>query len=196
MKKLIVDFIFLFFSFMVFSAPFGLKMGMTLKDIESVCTSEPEYIADDRYYIQPIKSHPRFDGYIVWVSESNGLYYIKGISNEIATTNYGNEIKLEFSKILSSLERKYGKFKKIDNLAKDALWNEDKYWMKSIASGSRIYEAEWEASVGDAEKFEGLISISLGIKTSKSYVDDRAYIWIEYEFSNAANGFDDLDDVL
>lgn len=181
---------------MVFSAPFGLKMGMTLKDIESVCTSEPEYIADDRYYIQPIKSHPRFDGYIVWVSESNGLYYIKGISNEIATTNYGNEIKLEFSKILSSLERKYGKFKKIDNLAKDALWNEDKYWMKSIASGSRIYEAEWEASVGDAEKFEGLISISLGIKTSKSYVDDRAYIWIEYEFSNAANGFDDLDDVL
>ena len=47
------------------------------------------------------------------------LYYIKGISREIKTTDYGTEVKQEFSKLLSPLEKKYGKFKKVDKLSKD-----------------------------------------------------------------------------
>ena len=61
-------------------------MGMTIEDVTKACGgNEPEYISDDRYYIQPVKSHPLFEGYVVWISETEGLYYIKGISREIQT---------------------------------------------------------------------------------------------------------------
>ena len=67
MKKLISIFTLLFvYSLSVFAGPFGLDMGMTLEDVTKACGgNEPEYISDDRYYIQPIKSHPLFEGYVV-----------------------------------------------------------------------------------------------------------------------------------
>jgi len=181
-----------------FAGPFGLNMGMTLEEVEDACKTAPEYIGDDRYYIQPEKSHPLFEGYVAWISESEGLYYIKGISREISCTDYGTEVKQEFSNILAPLERKYGKFKKIDKLSKAApsYQKSEEHWMMSIASGSRTYEALWQASKDSIEEFDGLVSITLGIKTKASYISNKAYIWLEYGFINASNGFQNLDDVL
>ena len=196
MKKLCILFILFFIPVAIFAGPFGLRMGMNLEELAEACIEEPEYIADDRYYIQPKKSHPLFDGYVVWVSEANGLYYIKGISREIKTTDYGTEVKQEFSKLLSPLEKKYGKFKKIDKLSGDTLWKDSGDWMRAIADGARIYEAHWESTEENVETFEGLISIAIGIKTRATYINNEAYIWIEYGFLNAIDGFNNLDDVL
>lgn len=196
MKKFFSLVLFMAIYVCAYAGPFGLSMGMTLEELTAACTEEPEYIADDRYYIQPKKSHPLFDGYVAWVSETDGLYYIKGISREIKTANYGTEIKQEFSKILSPLEKKYGKFKKIDKLSSDTIWKYSGDWMHSIADGARIYEAHWESSEQNLENFEGLISIAIGIKTNATYITDKAYIWIEYGFINAISGFENLDDVL
>ena len=198
MKKLCILFILFFIPVAIFAGPFGLRMGMNLEELAEACTEEPEYIADDRYYIQPKKSHPLFDGYVAWVSETNGLYYIKGISREIKTNDYGTEVKQEFSKLLSPLEKKYGKFKRVDKLSKDtpSYRRSDKDWMWTIADGSRTYEAHWEATEENVETFEGLISIAIGIKTRATYISNEAYIWIEYGFLNAIDGFDNLDDVL
>lgn len=194
------SFIFLFITFFtlpsIFAGPFGLDMGMTLEEVANVCTSEPEYIADDRYYIQPEKSHPLFEGYIAWISDSEGLYYIRGVSREIQTNGYGTEVKDEFSKILSPLERKYGKFKKVNSLADDTIYYEDRNWMDSIAYGARTFGADWVAKETEHDNFGGLISISLGIKTEATYITRKAYIWLEYGFINSINGFNNLDDVL
>lgn len=196
-KTILLSTIFIFGMVSVFAGPFGFSMGMTLDAIAFACDgTEPKHIADDRYYVQPAKSHPLFDGYVVWVSETKGLYYIKGISKEIKTTDYGTEVKQEFSKLLSSLERKYGKFKKIDKVDKNNLWHEEKYWMHAIANGARSYEAEWIASEDSIEKFDGLVTIAVGVKTRKTFITDEAYIWIEYGFLNQSDAFDELDDVL
>lgn len=198
MKKLISIFTLLFvYSLSVFAGPFGLDMGMTIEDVTKACGgNEPEYISDDRYYVQPVKSHPLFEGYVVWISETEGLYYIKGISREIQANSYGTEVKQEFAKLLSPLERKYGKFTKIDKISKDSLFQEDKYWMSSLARGSRTYEFHWTADENNFEKFDGLTTISIGIRTQATYITDKAYIWIEYGFANAVSAFDNLDDVL
>ena len=198
MKRKIFCVIFILISSFAFAGPFGLKMGMSLKELSDACSEEPRYIADDRYYIQPKKTHPLFEGYVAWVNDTNGLYYIKGISRKIKTTDYGTEVKQEFSNLLSSLEKKYGNFKKIDKLEKDvsSYKKEEKYWMRTIAEGSRTYEAHWEATEENYEKFDGLISIAIGIKTEATYISNEAYIWIEYGFINAIDGFGQLDDVL
>lgn len=198
MKKLISIFTLLVVcSLSVFAGPFGLNMGMTIEDVTKACGgNEPEYISDDRYYIQPIKSHPLFEGYVVWISETEGLYYIKGISREIPANSYGTEVKQEFARLLSPLERKYGKFAKIDKISKDSLFKDEKYWMTAIAEGSRTYEAHWTADENNFEEFGELTTISIGIRTQATYITNKAYIWIEYGFANATDGFDNLDDVL
>ncbi len=201
MKKLISIFTLLFIcSLSVFAGPFGLDMGMTLEEVAEACGGiEPEYISDDRYYIQPVKSHPLFEGYVVWISETEGLYYIKGISREIQANSYGTEVKQEFARLLSPLERKYGKFAKIDEIVSDDVLPyklKQDSWMLTIAEGSRICEAYWSADEDNFEKFGGLTTISIGIRTQATYITDKAYIWIEYGFANAADGFDNLDDVL
>lgn len=180
----------------VFAGPFGLSMGMSLEEIAAECTDEPKYIADDRYLIQPTKSHPLFENYIAWVSETNGLYYIKGISREIKTTGYGTEARQEFAKLISPLERKYGRFKRIDRLDEGTLWKSDAYWTSAIAHGARTYEAHWEATEENIADFDGLVTIAAGVKTRETYVTDEAYIWIEYGFLNQIEAFDELDDVL
>ena len=68
--------------------------------------------------------------------------------------------------------------------------------MSSLARGSRTYEFHWTADENNFEKFGGLTTISIGIRTQATYITDKAYIWIEYGFANATDGFDNLDDVL
>ena len=201
MKKLISIFTLLFiYSLSVFAGPFGLDMGMTIEDVTKACGgNEPEYISDDRYYIQPVKSHPLFEGYVVWISETEGLYYIKGISREIQANSYGTEVKQEFAKLLSPLERKYGNFEIIDEIVSDDVLPyklKQDSWMLTIAEGSRICEAHWSDGEDASEKFGGLTTISIGIRTQATYITNKAYIWIEYGFVNAVKGFDNLDDVL
>ena len=201
MKKLISIFTLLFIcTLCIFAGPFGLDMGMTLDEVAQACGGiEPEYISDDRYYIQPVKSHPLFEGYVVWVGETEGLYYIKGISHEILTNDYGTEVKQEFAKLVSPLERKYGNFEIIDEIVSDDVLpyklKQDR-WMLTIAEGSRICEAHWVTDEDNFEKFNGLMTISVGVKTEATYITSKAYIWIEYGFANAVDGFDNLDDVL
>lgn len=197
-KSIILSAVFIFDMVSVFAGPFGFSMGMTLDEITLACDgTEPKHIADDRYYVQPVKSHPLFDGYVVWVSETSGLYYIKGISKGIKANGYGTEVKQEFSKLLSPLERKYGKFKKIDDVEKDTLWDKEEFWMHSIARGARTYGATWIASAEDSnEKFDGLVMIGTGVKTRETYITGETYIWIEYVFQNYADAQDALDNVL
>ncbi len=181
--------------FSTFAGPFGLKMGMSLSEVAEACGGEtPEYIADDRYIIHPVKSHPLFEGYVAWIGEKNGLYYIKGISREIQATGYGAEIKQDFERLLSPLEKKYGRFQRINKISGDTLWNKDEDFMRSIAYGARIYEAHWQNSSDD--DFDGLETIAVGIKTRAAYESDKGYIWIEYGFSNQDDGFGSFDDVL
>ena len=50
------------------SGPFGFDIGMTYDEVKAACNGEePQHIGDDRYYVKPIKSHPSFDRYIVWI---------------------------------------------------------------------------------------------------------------------------------
>ena len=54
--------------------PFGIDIGMTYEDVKKACNGkEPELIGDDRYFIEPVNSHPLFDKYIAWISKKYGF---------------------------------------------------------------------------------------------------------------------------
>lgn len=177
------------------SGPFGLDIGMTYEEVKAACNgSEPEYISDDRYFVRPKKSHPLFEKYIVWINKDYGLYYIKAISYDIHTSNYGTEVKNRFIDILNPLESKYGNFKKNDTVDKDYTLNEEQYWMSALKDGARTYSASWYTL--KPENYNGLERIGLGIKCSKKYSTDEAFIWLEYGFINYDISNEALNDVF
>lgn len=179
------------------SGPFGFDIGMTYDEVKAACGgSEPEHIADNRYYVKPKKAHPLFEKYIVWISDAVGLYYIKGISRDIRTSDYGTEAKQQFDNLLSPLEKKYGKFSLTDTIKSDYHWKDEKYWMQALGDGARTYWAIWNVTKENHKDFDGLFAILLGIDSTNKYSNSEAYIWIEYEFQNHDDAQEALDDVL
>lgn len=177
------------------SGPFGFDIGMTYEEVKSACNgNELEYISDDRYFVKPKKSHPTFEKYIVWISNDYGLYYIKAISYDIHTSNYGTEVKNRFDNILYTLESKYGDFIKTDKVDENYVFNGEQYWMTAIKEGARTYSASWYTL--ESENYNGLETIGLGIKCSNKYSADEAFIWLEYGFKNYAISNEALDDVF
>ena len=179
------------------SGPFGFDIGMTYEEVKAACGgSEPEHIADNRYYVKPKKTHPLFEKYIVWISDAVGLYYIKGISRDIRTSDYGTEAKRQFSNLRAVLEKKYGRFSLTDTIKPDYYWKDEKYWMQALSEGARTYRAQWSVTKENYKDFDGLFGILLGIDCASKYLTSEAYIWIEYEFQNYGDAQEALDDVL
>ena len=176
------------------SGPFGFDIGMTYDQVKAACGGkEPEHIADDRYYVKPKKAHPLFEKYIVWISDSVGLYYIKAISGEISTSKYGTEIKSRFQSVLKPLESKYGEFYLENRVKQDYYFKDDEYWMSSISQGARTYNASWFVNAENYQNYDGLFGISMGISAQYSF---SGYIWIEYEFLNYDDAKKSHDDAL
>lgn len=179
------------------SGPFGFDIGMTYDEVKAACGgSGPEHIADNRYYVKPKKAHPLFEKYIVWISDAVGLYYIKGISRDIRTSDYGTEAKRQFSNLRAVLEKKYGTFSLTDTIKSDCYWKDEKDWMRALSEGARTYRAQWSVTKENYKDFDGLYGILLGIDSVNKYSTSEAYIWIEYEFQNHDDAQDALDDVL
>ena len=76
------------------------------------------------------------------------------------------------------------------------LYRDDKYWMKALKDGARVYKANWYVTKDNIYDFDGIIGIALGISNANSYSTNQAYIWIEYEFRNCDEAEELLNDVL
>ena len=120
MKRKILFVLILLCGIFVYAGPFGLSMGMTYDEVQEACGGRaPQRIEnDDRYYIVPEKSHSMFKIYIAWISDEYGLYYIRAVSDEIYTNQYGEEIKNDFYSFKNRIENIYGKPEIIDKIIK------------------------------------------------------------------------------
>ncbi len=179
LKKTII-LIVLFGLFIVSNAiagPFGLEMGMPLKEIGG----EPEKISHGKYRLTNVpKPHSAFEAYVVQVAPKGGLCWIKAIGKDIRTSSYGHELKSAFSDMEERLESAYGKHKKMDILFSGSIWDEPRDWMMSLIKKERILASVWDESKGsnlpsDLKK--------IGLIASPS-ARDKGYISIEYSFTN------------
>ena len=176
------------------SGPFGFDIGMTYDEVKAACNGvEPEHIGDDRYYVKPIKSHPDFEKYVVWISPVYGLYYIKGIGSFISTTDNGKNIKNKYNNLLKVLEKKYGKYFGVNFLNPNYNWNEDSNWLEKLKNKDIKYHSYFNLNY---ENYDGLDFVLLGIDTTDTFTITDAYIFIEYEFYNHEASKELLNDVL
>jgi len=194
MKKLFFALIFGLLSTFIYAAPFGLKMGMTIEEIAEQCEEEPSFVKDDIYLVKPIKKHPLFSYYAVYVNEKTGLYQIRAISDSMTCNAYGTEIQNAFNSVKDRISKTYGKPRIINKLSSDTLWKDDKYWFEALKGGARQLSAIW----GEKTELEdGLLSVALDcVADNSSFHWDDAHLVLYYYFNNASSVEDEQDEVF
>lgn len=194
MKKLLFALIFGLLSTFIYAAPFGLKMGMTIEEIAEQCEEEPSFVKDDIYFIKPVKKHPLFSYYAVYVSEKTGLYQIRAISDSVTCNNYGTEIQNAFNSIKDRIAKTYGKPRIINKVDPTSIWKDDKYWFQALKDGARQLSAIWGEKT---ELADNLISVALDcVADNDIYHYEDAHLVLYYYFTNSTSVEDEQDSVF
>jgi len=156
-------------------------MGMTLEDIELVCEEEPEFYKDDIYYIKPVKKHPLFEKYVIFVDNEKGLYSIIALSKEDRSRTV---IDNTYTEIRVSISKTYGSSEKVDV----GISLKDK---KYSSIRTCFYCEKWEKELKDD------LSCILLYETRYSYsVYDTYGLVLQYDFTNKSAVEESQDEVF
>ena len=194
MKKLFFPLLFGLISTFIYAAPFGFKMSMTIEEIAEQCEEEPAFIKDDIYLVKPIKKHPFFYYYTVYINEKTGLYQIRAISDSVTCNKYGTEIQNAFNTVKDRIAKTYGRPIIIDKLDSSSIWKGDNYWFRSLEDGARQLSAIWGEKT---ELADGLSTVALDcVADNDAFHYEDAHLVLYYYFENANSVEDEQDSVF
>lgn len=180
-KKFLLFLLVTIISFSLYAGPFGLEKGMNFDQIKETCGGrEPIKIDEGRYYITPLKPHPYFIKYVIWVDSIEGLNYIKAIGTDISTNGYGFEVRNKYDSLEISLSKTYGDCDRTSLLLPGSLWDEAEDWMMSLEKKERYHYSTWKTKYGSTLP-DSITGIYLYANANNKY---SGYISLEYEFSN------------
>ena len=174
------------------ASPFGLKMGMSLKEITAVSTAKPEKLDKGIYVIQPKKSHPQFKTYLAYVDKKKGLYQIRAVSPTIKTNPYGTELQNHFYDIKNRISKTYGEPIIRNEINENSPFQGDEYWLHTLKDGARTLAAIWGKDSKLDENLD-LIVLECGVDNS---LFGGPYLILFYYFKNSDGVEDDIDSVF
>jgi len=159
---------------------------MSLDKIKQISKTTPKNISDDAYEITPPNTNDMFETYLVRIHPTYGVYLIKAVGKDIATSGYGIELKSAFNSLLASVEKTYGKYDKTDFLLSKSIWKDADDFMMGLIKKERYLMASWEKKYGSTLPND-LASIGImasALNTSKGYLSIEYYS-INYEKAKA-----------
>ena len=168
---------------------------MTIEEIAEQCEEEPSFVKDDIYLVKPVKSHPLFEYYAVYISEKTGLYQIRAISAPITSNRFGTELKNAFTNVKDRIAKVYGKPKindKYNNTA-DSYYQEDEYWFYALREGSRELSAVWGYNSSLADNLD---TVALECSVTSGFYEGSGQLILYYYFTNARAVEDEQDEVF
>jgi hypothetical protein len=175
--KIIVSIVLLLFTQTVFSGPFGLTKGMSLKQIDS----DPIEIRPYVYVITKVpKPHSAFNEYVVQIGPKNGLCWVKGIGKVISTNSHGHSMSNAFDRLQRKLDKAYGKGEKSDLLIGASIWDKPEDFMMSLLKKDRFLWKNWDKDKGAKLKFD-LDSVDLW---ANAINQEEGRLTVDYFYSN------------
>ncbi|MDF1884479.1 hypothetical protein JHD49_11055 [Sulfurimonas sp. SAG-AH-194-C21] len=173
MKRFIFGVFLLLVGISLNAGQFGLKIGMTLNQIDK----NAKKISDTIYEVKVPKVHSFFESYIVRISPTKGLYWVKAISKNIDTSVYGEELKSSFDDLENKLLKAYGKNKRLDFLRYESIWSEPKDWMMALRKKERTLMSYWDKETGlkEVDNLKQIIISAYPINTNKGYITLEYY---------------------
>lgn len=168
------------------SGPFGLKMGMSLKEIGG----DPKEIGRGRYIITNVpKPHSAFAEYAIIVAPKCGLGKIVARGEIMKTSVYGTDLENEFDTMEKKLEASYGKHSKHDFLKAGSIWREPNEWMMALKKKERVLLAGWTKEGGSSLSDD----IAEIILETCALSEKEGFIMVSYYFSNSDACLDEID---
>jgi len=166
------------------AGPFGLKMGMTIKEL-----GPNEKLNNGIYRLINVPDpHPKFFMYVAFVSPKEGLYRIDAMTPRIRTDIYGDNIKGRYEETKDRLAKKYGFCHSFDYLKEGSIWNEPKDFTQAMLRNEYSLGALWSREVGS--KLPADIN-AIGLKAECMSIDTCGLI-LEYDFANHARAIEEI----
>jgi hypothetical protein len=158
--------------------PFGLSMGITLEQINEV----HKQLSTEAYVVSVPNPHSAFDEYIVKISQTHGLYWIKAIGKTINTNSHGVGLQVEFNRFYEKLVSLYGSGKREEYLMPGSIWSEPQDYMMGLLKDEQNLYAVWdETNTAFSELGNNLANVFLMAKALDS---NSGFIVLEYSFTN------------
>jgi hypothetical protein len=170
-------------SSVAFAGPFGLEMGMSFDEVKNITGNNLILVRDDLYIVDPPNKNDTFGAYYVQISKGYGIVKIQAFSKKITTNGHGTGIKTIFNALLSSIERTYGKYKKVDILMSGSIWDKPEDFMMGLLRDERYLMARWGDEHGSTLPSD-IELIDLGTMVMSS---DEGYVILEYSSPNQKN---------
>ena len=127
------------------SGPFGLQQGLKLNEIPF----DHEEIQPYLYLFTSLpKKHSSFSQYVLRITPTYGLTWIKAIGIPTQTNSFGTALQTQFNDFLERLKKIYGVPKKTDFLLSGSCWDRPEDWLSGLECGERILCAQWDTENG------------------------------------------------
>ena len=174
---------------------FGLKKGMTLEEIKKLEFGYIKQLEDDPtiFWVEQPKKPQDADYVHFWVIPEMGLMKVRFYWT-IEANPYGDELKRKFDDLKSILSEKYGEGEKIDYLKSDSIWDDPKYYMRSLKDSER--ELAWYSTdIPGSNKSElEFVGIAAGAEENPMLFLTRGlfdgFVYLDYEFRGLRDYWD------
>ncbi len=135
-----------------------------------------------KYRIDSVPApHSAFESYIVQVTPSFGLSWVKAIGKTMRCSACGIELRTEFDSLESRLSATYGKSHRTDMLIPGSIWDEPRDWMDALLVQERYLMTVWDSKHGSTLK-DSLASLAL---IANALDASSGWVVVEYSFENA-----------
>jgi len=171
------------------ASPFGLKQGMSVEQLGGQAAD----VGGGMYKLTSVPlPHPDLEFYVAQVSPRSGLCYIKGVGKPVRTSEYGTELRRRFENMRDEMSAAYGRYRSVDMLLSDSMWEGPRDWMAGLAERERLLFAHWNEETR-ATLRPHLTSVFIGASAKNS---ESGYVVVEYYFDNEPGCQQEIDDGL
>ncbi len=127
------------------------------------------------------RTHPEVKFYLLKYGPETGVCLAKAVSQDVQTNGYGFSLRSAVDKVKDQLEEKYGStYEFTDFLMPGSIWDEPKYWMRSLEREERSYMYVWESTPAFPLP-DGLHQLAL---IAAALSADAGYWMTEFYFAN------------
>ena len=165
-----------------FAQPFGLEMGMSMRQLERKGIEVESQGRNEYYTKEVIKNHPDFESYVLGIHPQTGLCYFRAIGKNLKTSPHGTEIRNKFDSLVSQLSKSYGNGLLNSFLKHGSIWDESRDFTMGLLEKERILQYVWDKEEGSDVR-HNLDEVILGASVLKT---DTAFLILQYRFSNYA----------
>lgn len=165
------------------SGPFGLRMGMSRVEIESVIGAPIKPVESNANLFSTAtvpRPSDRVEHYVLLVLPNAGLCQIRAAEVDISSSSHGVELRNAYEDLRDAVANAYGQYGEVNFLRSGSIWDEPEDWMMGLLRNERILQADWASAEGSSMRND----VKEVLLTARAQSRSEGYLLLQYKFEN------------